>query len=66
MTLMLAEGLLQAAQDVAYLTLKAAGPAAFPLTDNWEWVLPQQSGTGAMSARLWRYEAFPLDGQPDG
>lgn len=66
MTLMLAEGLLQAAQDVAYLTLKAAGPAASPVTDHWEWALPQQSGTGVMSARLWRYAAFPLDEQPDG
>jgi hypothetical protein len=66
MTLMLAEGLLQAAQDVAYLALKAAGPPAFPLTDCWEWVLPRQSGMGAMSVRLWRYEAFPLDEQPDG
>jgi len=66
MTLMLAEGLLQAAQDIAYLTLKAAAPAASPVTGSWEWVLPQQSGTGAMSARLWRHAAFPLDEQPDG
>lgn len=63
---MLAEGLLQAAQDVAYLALKAAGAAAFPVTDRWEWVLPRQSGTGAMPARLWRHATFPLDEPPDG
>jgi hypothetical protein len=61
MTLMLAEGLLQAAQDVAYLTLNAAGPAASLVIDSWEWVLPRQSGTGTMSMRLWRHAAFPLD-----
>lgn len=61
MTLMLAEGLLQAAQDVAYLALNAAGPAASPAVDSWEWVMPRQSATGAMSARLWRHAAFSLD-----
>jgi hypothetical protein len=61
MTLMLAEGLLQAAQDVAYLALNAAGPAASPAMDSWEWVLPRQSATGAMKARLKRHAAFPLD-----
>ena len=61
MTLMLGEGLLQAAEDVAYLALEAAGPATSPVTDNWEWVLPRQSATGLMSARLWRHAAFPLD-----
>jgi len=37
-------------------------PAAiFMLAYAAEWVLPQQSGTGAMSMRLWRHAAFPLD-----
>jgi hypothetical protein len=61
MTLMLAEGLLQAAQYVAYLALDAAGPAASPVMGSREWVLPRQSATGAVSARLWRHAAFPLD-----
>jgi hypothetical protein len=66
MNLMLAEGLLQAAQDIAYLALKAAGAAASPGAEQWEWVLPRQSGTGAMPAWLWRHERFPLDEQPGG
>jgi hypothetical protein len=59
MTLMLAEGLLQAAQDIAYLTLGATVPVASERAV-WEWVLPRQSGTGRMPARLWSHEAFPL------
>jgi hypothetical protein len=59
MTLMLAEGLLQATQDIAYLTLSAAMPAV-PDRADWEWVLPRQSATGWMPERLWRHEAFPL------
>lgn len=65
MTLMLAEGLLQAAQDIAYLTRKA-GPTEFPDMDSWEWVLPEQSATGMMPAELWRHPAFPLPEDPDG
>jgi hypothetical protein len=59
MTLMLAEGLLQAAQDIAYLTLGATVPVASERAD-WEWVLPVQSSTGWMPERLWSHEAFPL------
>lgn len=47
MTLMLAEGLLQAAQDIAYLTLGATVPVASERAD-WEWILPRRSGTGQM------------------
>ncbi|MFI6997155.1 hypothetical protein [Nocardia sp. NPDC050175] len=54
MTLMLAEGLLQSVQDIAYLTLDEAA------RQDWEWVLPTQSGTWMMSRRLWRHEGFPL------
>ncbi len=59
MTLMLAEGMLQAAQDIAYLTLSAPAPAASGGAA-WKWVLPRQSGTGTMPWRMWRDKAFPL------
>jgi hypothetical protein len=66
MTLMLAEGMLQAAQDVAYLTSSAPAPATSGGTA-WKWVLPRQSGTGEMPRWMWQYEAFPLpeDKDPD-
>jgi len=60
MTLMLAEGLLQAAQDIAYLALNATGPAAAPVTGGWVWVLPRPSATSRMQAWLRRHAAFPL------
>jgi hypothetical protein len=65
-TLMLAEGVLQAAQDVAYLTSSAPAPATSGGTA-WKWVLPRQSGTGKMPRWMWQYEAFPLseDKDPD-
>ena len=60
MTLMLAEGLLQAAQDIAYLALNATGPAAAPVTGGWEWVQPRPSATSRMQAWVRRHAAFPL------
>jgi hypothetical protein len=59
MTLMLAEGMLQAAQDIAYLALGATVPVASERAD-WEWVLPAQSDTGRMPEKLWQHAAFPL------
>lgn len=59
MTLMLAEGLLQAAQDIAYLTLGTTVPAASERAV-WEWVLPRQSSTGRMPDYLWSHPDFPL------
>lgn len=59
MTLMLAEGMLQAAQDVAYVALAAAAPRSASLS-NWSWVLPERTLTGRMPAALRRLPQFPL------
>jgi hypothetical protein len=55
MTLMLAEGFLQAAQDVAFL---ARGSR--PSSSAWEWVEPPRSQASRMSATLRRHPDFPL------
>jgi len=57
MTLMLAEGLLQAAQDVAFLAVRSAGTTSFAA---WEWVEPVRSGASKMPVRLRTHPDFPL------
>jgi hypothetical protein len=53
-TLPIAEGMLQAAQDIAYLI------AASEDRCDWQWELPAQSRTGRMKNALWHDPAFPL------
>ncbi|TFB91455.1 hypothetical protein [Cryobacterium sp. HLT2-28] len=55
MTLMLAEGFLQAAQDVSFQVLGRRGDSRL-----WEWALPERSGTSRMTRKLHRHPAFPL------
>lgn len=50
----IAEGMLQAAQDIAYLTATPAEQAS------WEWVLPRWSGTGRMTDKVAFDSRFPL------
>lgn len=57
MTLMLAEGMVQAAQDVAYLARNSTG---HPSIADWEWVQPRRSGASRMPAALRRHPDFPL------
>ncbi|MGR6967427.1 hypothetical protein ACU610_23500 [Geodermatophilus sp. URMC 61] len=58
-TLMVAEGMLQAAQDVAHLALRSTGPGA---VDDWEWVEPTRSRASRLPAGLRRHPDFPLPG----
>ena len=57
-TLMLAEGMLQAAQDIAYLAQSAACPRTS--VTGWSWVLPERAQTGRIPARLRDLAQFPL------
>ncbi len=59
MTLVLAEGWLQAAQDLSYAMLHSLQPAA-PEIASWRWVVPDRARTGQMSAKLRDHPAFPL------
>lgn len=52
LTLMCVEGILQATQDIAYLSRP-------PETD-WEWQLPRRTSASNMPARLRKDERFPL------
>jgi hypothetical protein len=58
MTLMLAEGWLQAAQDIAYQMLCSItlGPADWT---NWRWVLPARSTVSDLTKKLAYDPAFP-------
>ena len=56
MTLMLAEGFLQAAQDISF-QLRSQLQADL---DQWEWALPERSSASRMPRALHRHVAFPL------
>jgi hypothetical protein len=59
MTLMLAEGWLQAAQDIAYQMLGSMTPEP-PERTNWRWVLPTRSSVSDLTKKLAYDPAFPL------
>jgi hypothetical protein len=59
MTLMLAEGWLQAAQDIAYQMLCSIMPEPAERT-NWRWVLPARSAVSQLPKQPAHDPAFPL------